>query len=433
MPTNLNPQSQTSAVILPASGASTPAAGQDLKSACPFGIYTGSLDFITGAAKQVDYVYKKLGGDVIDIELTVDNVYAAYEEAVLEYSYIINLHQSKNSLSTMLGHTTGTFDYNGQMKTAVSGAGTPAISLRYNKFNFAAAKRAGDGLSQVGGLGGTIAEYSGSFAPATDVQDYNLQKIIQDASAAGTDDAGQSISFEGKVDDNQRIVVTKVYFISPRAMWRFYGYYGGVGVVGNYSTYGQFADDSTFEIIPTWQNKMQAIMYEDSIYTRTSHYSYELINNKLRLYPTPSYWSMHLDRIWFRFYVEDAPWKEPEGYHDGTLGVNNMNTLPFENLPYKNINSIGKQWIRKYALALCKEMLGQIRGKFTTMPIPGESVTLNHAELLGQAKEEQEQLKTSLTEMLATMEYTELAKKDTELADATTATFKNSPLPIFVG
>jgi hypothetical protein len=89
MPTNMNPQSQTSAVILPASGASTPAAGQNLKSACPFGIYTGSLDFITGASKQVDYVYKKLGGDVIDIELTVDNVYAAYEEAVLEYSYIM--------------------------------------------------------------------------------------------------------------------------------------------------------------------------------------------------------------------------------------------------------------------------------------------------------------------------------------------------------
>ena len=96
MPINMNPQSQTSAVILPASGASTPAAGQTVKSACPFGIYTGSLDFITGAANQVDYVYKKLGGDVVDIELTVDNVYAAYEEAVLEYSYIINLHQSKN-------------------------------------------------------------------------------------------------------------------------------------------------------------------------------------------------------------------------------------------------------------------------------------------------------------------------------------------------
>ena len=68
-------------------------------------------------------------------------------------------------------------------------------------------------------------------------------------------------------------------------MWRFYGYYGGIGVVGKYSTYGQFADDSTFEIIPTWQNKMQAMMYEDSIETRTSNYSYEIIDNKLRLFP----------------------------------------------------------------------------------------------------------------------------------------------------
>ena len=66
-------------------------------------------------------------------------------------------------------------------------------------------------------------------------------------------------------------------------MWRFYGYYGGIGVVGNYSTYGQFADDATFEIIPTWQNKLQAMMYEDSIMTRTSNYGYEIINNNLRL------------------------------------------------------------------------------------------------------------------------------------------------------
>ncbi len=433
MPINMNPQSQTSAVILPASGASTPAAGQTVKSACPFGIYTGSLDFITGAANQVDYVYKKLGGDVVDIELTVDNVYAAYEEAVLEYSYIINLHQSKNSLSSMLGHTTGTFNHNGEINSTDGVTNGTNVQLAYPRFQFASAKKVGDGMSQIGGLGGTIREYSGSFAPSVDQQDYDLQKIIEDASSSGEDDSGQTVDYAGKVDSNQRIIISKVYFVSPRAMWRFYGYYGGVGVVGNYSTYGQFADDSTFEIIPTWQNKMQAIMYEDSIYTRTSHYSYELINNKLRLYPTPSYWSMQLDRIWFRFYIEEGPWKEPDGYHDGTLGINNMNTLPFENLPYENINSMGKQWIRKYALALCKEMLGQVRGKFTTIPIPGESVTLNHADLLGQAKEEQEQLKTSLTELLATMEYPELAKRDTELTDATTATFKNSPLPIFVG
>ena len=94
---------------------------------------------------------------------------------------------------------------------------------------------------------------------------------------------------------------------------------------------------------------------------------------------------------------------------------------------------MGKQWIRKYALALCKEMLGQIRGKFTTMPIPGETVTLNHSELLSQAKEEQQNLKDKLKEMLKEVEYPELAKKDQELADAASSVLKVSPLGIFVG
>ena len=101
--------------------------------------------------------------------------------------------------------------------------------------------------------------------------------------------------------------------------------------------------------------------------------------------------------------------------------------------PSHDRNSIGKQWIRKYALALCKEMLGQIRGKFTTLPIPGESVTLNHADLLSQAKEEQQNLKDKLREMLKEMEYPALAKSDQEITDAATNVLKVSPLGIFVG
>ena len=288
-------------------------------------------------------------------------------------------------------------------------------------------------MSAIGGLGGTIREYSGSFKPVTNQQDYNLQQIIMDASDAGEDDGGNVIDFGGLVGDN-RITVTKVFFKSPRAMWRFYGYYGGIGVVGNYSTYGQFADDSTFEIIPTWQNKLQAIMYEDSIYTRTSHYSYELIDNRLRLFPPPSYWGItDMDRIWFKFRIDGNAWDTTSPVSGSVDGINNVNTIPFGNIPYENINAIGKQWIRKYALALCKEMLGQVRGKFTTMPIPGESVTLNHSELLSQAKEEQAALKDKLRELLKEMEYVELVKQDSEKASATADTFKQSPLPIFVG
>ncbi len=430
MPQNLSPRSQTSPIVLTKTGSVT-----QVSTAVPFGMYTGSVEFLSGAATQVAFVYKKLGGDVVDIELTPANVYAAYEEAVLEYSYIINLHQSKNVLSDVLGNTTGTFDHRGELEagTLSSSLDGDSVALKYPRYQFEYARNIADGMISVGGLGGTTPQYSASFTPQTGVQDYDLQNIISASSATGTNDAGEVVSFSGKVGDN-RVIITKVFYKSPRAMWRFYGYYGGIGVVGNYSTYGQFSDDSTFEIIPTWQNKLQAIMYEDSIMTRTSNYSYEIINNNLRLYPNPSYWDFGgMNRIWVRFYVDNNAWDEDDNYRTGVNGVNNANTIPFDNIPYKNINAIGKQWIRKYCLALCKEMLGQIRGKFSTLPIPGESVTLNHADLLSQAKEEQTTLKDKLRELLKEMEYTELVKLDGEKANAAAEVLKNSPLPIFVG
>ena len=422
MPTNLSPTSTTSAIVLTSTGSTALVAA-----GCPFGIYTSSTDFLSGASLQVAYIYKKLGGDVVDIELTPNNVYAAYEEAVLEYSYIINLHQGKNVLSDVLGNATGTFDHKGDKKT-----GPSSVNLKYPRFQVAYSKKIGDGLSKIGGFGGTVREYSASFKPVTSVQDYDLQQIIIDASDSGVDDNGTAVDYAGKVND-KKVNVTQVFYKSPRAMWRFYGYYGGFGVVGNYSTYGQYADDSTFEIIPTWQNKLQAKMYEDSIVTRTSNYAYEIINDKLRLFPTPDAWSDGFaDRVWVKFMVDITPWDQGTT-NVGVQGINNLNTMPFDNVPYVNINAIGKQWIRKYALALCKEMLGQIRGKFTTMPIPGESVTLNHSELLSQAKEEQAALKDKLMEILDTITYDELAKTDQELTDAAANVLKVSPLPIFVG
>jgi len=396
----------------------------------PFGIYTGSSDFLSGATAQVGYVYRKLGGDVVDIEITTANVYAAYEEAVLEYSYIVNLYQGKNILSDALGDTTGTFDHKGDLT-----AGPSSANLRFAKFKLAYANRVGDGLSTMAGQGGTTPFYSASFETESQKQDYDIQSIIETASTSGVDDDGKAVDYAGKVKDN-RVIIDKVFYKSPIAMWRFYGYYGGLGAVGNYSTYGQYADDSTFEVIPTWQNKMQAIMYEDSLYTRTSHYSYEIMNNKIRLYPTPSnqtFFTGHLRRIWVRFRIQTDAWESDNTYDDGTEGVNNLNTLPFDNVPYANINAIGKQWIRKFSLALCKEMLGQIRGKFASIPIPGDSVTLNFADLLSQAKEEQQQLKDKLSEMLESTEYAELAKTDSEKVAAAEETLRRSPLAIYVG
>ena len=276
----LTPASTTNSNVLPITGSTT-----NVVATLPFGVYASSAAFVSGATDQVAYTYKKLGGDVLDIELTEGNVYSSYEEAVLEYSYLINLHQSKNSLASLLGAGTASFDQFGQITAghALSGSN---VELKYPRFDYGYVRKVSDRMITETGLGGTVPVYSASVTRVAGLQDYDLQEIISSSAATDTD-----VAYFGKVAD-KRVVIRKVFFKTPRAMWRFYGYYGGFSVVGNMRTYGQYADDSTFEIIPTWQNKLQAMAYEDALYTRISHYSYEIKNNMLRIYPMP--WLMRM-------------------------------------------------------------------------------------------------------------------------------------------
>ena len=408
----LTPTSQQSAIVLPPTGT----AG-DVLSSLPFGIYTTG-SFISGAVDQVAYTYRKLGGDILDLEIKAENVYANYEEAVLEYSYLVNLHQAKNTLGSTLGNPTGSFDEDGTIIAGQSG-----VELKYPKFNFGYAMKVGQQFSHEAGFGGTTPIYSASFDTVNNQQDYNLQTIVSASALAG------GVPYEN-IDRTKRIVIREVFYKSPRAMWRFYGYYGGLNVVGNLHSYGQYADDSSWQVIPVWQNKLQAMQYEDHLYTRTSHYSYEIINNNLRLFPTPD--GTTEKQFWFRFSIRESTWDDE--YNDGQDGVNNMNTLPFENIPYESINSIGKQWIRRFCLALSKGTLGQVRSKFgNNVPIPGDNVTLNGADLLSQAKEEQDKLRTELKEQLEAMTYDKLIETDKNIVENTNNIQKFVPTGIFVG
>ena len=111
-----------------------------------------------------------------------------------------------------------------------------------------------------------------------------------------------------------------------------------------------------------------------------------------------------------------------------------MNTLPFKNIPFVNINSIGKQWIRRFALALSKETLGQVRGKFGgVVPIPGDSITLNASDLLGQAKEEQTALRDELKEILDELTYDKLVEKEGAAIESINKIQEKIPLPVYVG
>jgi len=430
--TTLTPASTMSKSILASSGSEG-----DVNKSVAYKVYSNTssplydANFLSGAASQVTYVYRKLGGDVLDIELTTANVYSAYEEATLEYSYILNIHQANNSLSSYLGHTTGAFDHLGNLKstgdtTLSSSLAGEQVALKYPRFEFGYSRRATEAIAAEAGMGRGQREYSASFDVVTGQQDYDLQTIVS-SSAATTG----SLPYFNKVG-NKKLLIKKVFYKTPHAMWRFFGYYGGLNVVGNLHNYGQFSDSSTFELIPAWHNKAQALAFEDSIYTRMSHFSYELKDNQLRLFPIPERHGP--TKMWIQFSVPSDPFKEEEsGTNSGIDGINNMNTLPFANLPFKSINSIGKQWIRRFALALCKEMLGQIRSKFQTIPIPGEAVTLNGSDLLTQAKDEQEKLREELKTTLAEMTYTKLIQSDSDMMDATGKIQEKIPVSVFVG
>ena len=419
----LTPVNTMSKSVLPSAGSST----EVTSDALPFGIYVDDNYFPTeevelfqnGAADQVAYVYNKLGGNILDLEITTDNVYNAYEEACLEYSYLVNTHQAKNVLSDLMGNTTGTFDQDGEF----TGSFNTKANLKFPRFQLGYATHIARGASLHAGVGASQAIYSASFSASRDVQDYDLQAIIYSASLTS------SQPFYNKVGSGS-VTIHNVYYKTPRAAWRFFGG-TSVGTVGNLSTYGMYADDANFQIVPAWQNVLQAYAYEEDMNVRASHYSFEINNNRLRIFPTPD--GTNPEKFWVKFRVSEDAYEQEDDRTYGADGVNNMSTLPFPNVPYENINSIGKQWIRRFALSLSKETLGQVRSKISSIPIPGNDVTLNGSALISEAKEEQNSLREELKAVLDELVYGKLAEGDAALQESLNTVFKNIPHGIYVG
>ena len=418
MPTNLQPQSTVSAVVLPATGTTA-----DVIDSLSYGIYSTSA-FISGAADQVAYTYNKLGGRVLDLEITPAIVYNAYEEACLEFSYLINTHQAKNVLSDMLGNTTGSFDEDGEFTAYEGPGGTDTKpNLKYPRFQLGYATHVGRGVSLHAGVGASQTIYSASFTAVHDQQDYDLQEIIHEASLVAGSPFTNSVG-------NNAITIQRVYYRTPQSTWNFFGGYS-IGAVGNLSTYGMYADDSQFQLVPAWQNVLQAYAFEEDLNVRASHYSFRINNNKLRIFPTPD--GSNPSQFWVDFRVAEDAFQEQSDRKYGADGVNNMNTLPFPNVPYKHINSIGKQWIRRFALSLAKETLGQVRSKLASIPIPGNEVTLNGPALVSEAKEEQNLLRDELKTVLDEMAYGALAEGDAQMMNNLQEVVGKIPMGIYVG
>ena len=338
MPTNLSPSSTENAKVLPATGLPG-----DVSDNLAYGIYTTD-SFYSGAADQISYVHGKLGGNILDIELEVGNVYKAYEESCLEYSYLLNTHQAKNVLSDMLGGATGSFDEDGEFSAYRSDT-TIKPNLKFPRFTLAYSAHVASSVAAQSKMGGHERVYSASFDITAKQQDYDIQAIIYSASLSA------SSEFSGVVGTN-KIIIEKVYYKPPHSSWRFFG--GGINTnttATRYTTFGQYGADSTFEVAPVWQQELYAS-------------------------------ASSIDQMWVNFRIANEAYEEETDRKYGADGINNMNSLPFPNVPYENINSIGKHWIRRFCLALCKETLGQVRSKIGSVPIPGNDITLNGSALI---------------------------------------------------
>jgi len=372
----------------------------------PFGIFDSDACFVDDADKVENWVRKKLGGSQICVELSSSDVYAAFEEAAIEYGAYINSYQFKSVAASVLGSTTGS------LTGSVSGGGRENLYPQ-NLLEFQ--KRQAEPYGELAGVGGAFTLHSASFTTQAGVQDYNIQSII---SGSLVDDEGRTVKAQ----------IKEIFHFSPLSQYRFFGTTSAVNYLNNQFSFESFTPETIFYLLPVWEDILRGMQFETSNRVRRSQYSYDVNNNVIKLFPPPTAET----RVHFTYWLPKDPY-EPD-YTDVQLGgVANVSNVPFSNIEYCKLNSISRQWIWKMALALSKEVLGEIRSKISTIPIPNGDITLNGSELISGARSEQDRLRAELREFLEDTTYDKIAAREAEKADNIKKAFSEVPLGIFVG
>ena len=366
----------------------------------PFGFYDADADFITDADRVADFCVKRLGYPLVDIELQNVNFYTCFEEAINEYGAQLYNFQIINNYLTLEGNTTGSSNYNNQLITPNLGA-VVDISEQYG--------------NEADGAGGDYKLESGSLEVQGEQQKYDLLE-----------------SSFSSISGSEAVYIKRIYHYAPSAINRYFDPYAGTGT-GIQSLmqtfgFGNYSPGVNFMLMPIYFDtlKLQAIELNDQI--RKSGYHFDIVNNRyLKLFPIPtSNYKLHFE------YVVKSVANDPIRNTANNL-ITDISNVPYTNPTYAFINQPGRQWIRRYTLALAKEMLGGVRGKYQSVPIPGSETTLDYGRLLSEAQDEKlkliEELKTLLEE---TTRVKQLERKNQE-ADLTQQTFYKVPYPIYVG
>jgi hypothetical protein len=266
------------------------------------------------------------------------------------------------------------------------------------------------------GVGGDVDVKKGSISITAGTQEYDLNNLFADVSSSGA------------------IEIKRVYYEGTPAMQRFFDPYattgyGTINMVQGFG-FGEYSPAVSFTLMPIFEDllRVQAIEMNDSI--RKSAYSFTMVNNKLRIFPDPTESStMYFD------YVDTAERDNPliSEYSGSADVVSDFSNVPYDNMEYQYINDVGKQWIRKYGLALCKELLGIIRSKYGTIPIPNSDTTLDGDTLRSEAAAEKETLITQLREMLEQTSRKALLEADKDEAEFLQEKLQKVPYPIYIG
>lgn len=372
-------------------GSSTFSAGKT-----PFGFYDNDSTFQVDADKVAHFCATRLGYPLMDVELQSGSFYACFEEAVTTYGNEVFQYKIRENYLSLEGASTGSSLNNKLIEPTLN----RVIQISKNYGTEAE-------------VGGYVTKYTGSVDVTVNQQKYDLTQWAEDQGIVGG------------------IEIRKVYYEAPPAILRYFDPYAGTGTglqsLMDAFDFGSYSPGVNFLLMPASYDllKIQAIEFNDQI--RRSAYSFELVNNQLTLFPIPR----TAGKMWFEYYRLDS--KAVVNPNSGNNLITNVGEVPYSNPNYAHINSIGRQWVYRYTLALAKELLAYIRGKYQTVPVPGAEATLNQADLLTDARSEKIELLTNLREMLdQTSRQAQLERRANE-GENLNRTLKEVPMVIYVG
>lgn len=360
----------------------------------PFGYYDGDTTFKTEADKVADWCARRLGYPIMDVELQDINFFAAFEEAVTEFSTQVNMNNAKDYMLTLIGTPT-----------------TNQLSQKPVTPNLGRTITMAKGYGSEAGSGGTVDWKKGYIDLVPGSQSYDLDALWANVSESGKD-----------------IEIKRVYHDFTPAIVRYFDPYVGTGagtqqLLDSFG-WGSYSPAVSFLVMPLYADllRMQAIELNDTI--RKSNYSFELRNNKLNLYPIPT----APYKMWFEYVVTEDRNAPVSGSSTGS--ISDLSNVPYDRIQFGSIKHIGVQWIYKYTLALVKEMLGLVRSKYSVVPIPGAETTLNGTDLMSQGREDKVALVTELQTLLQGM--TRQGQMEQEVAVATALQTQLSKVPLFI-